>query len=411
MIDAFKNLGAGNKRDAVVSERHELEQLIQAARAERAAMDEALLSLRQRSASLTPIARLLDNLAEKMTGAVTRLDEIGARLSALDARTGELERLGGQIQDLQAAAGQAEQRFRDAAGFADEVRKQRQAIDELSSRTLQTRASLDALNGERAAFEELRGQLRAAQTEIRQSADGTRVLDGELSQLRGIATGLTEELSRLGETSRAAREDASAAAAAIKEAEKKLESVTGLQALGQDVEERLAALNALAERVSLKAKAIESQQLTVEHALVQSNRVQEMVGTMERQIATLSEGMKQTATAGEALDRLEKLAADTAQRLAAAARLHADTEQQAARLEQRAGSLFGSLHTQLETLAVDKKAVEALDERLRVLDGAIGRAEARMGALAGQEKDLAGIAQGVEGASKRLGIFSCSPAS
>src|SRR5688572_32851098 len=83
MIDAFKNLAAGNKREAVVSERHELEQLIQTARAERAAMDETLLSMRQRSASLTPIARLLDHVAQKMTGAGTKLDEIGERLAAL----------------------------------------------------------------------------------------------------------------------------------------------------------------------------------------------------------------------------------------------------------------------------------------------------------------------------------------
>src|SRR5687768_861786 len=167
MIDAFKNLAAGNKREAVVSERHELEQLIQTARAERAAMDETLLSMRQRSASLTPIARLLDHLAQKMTGAGTKLDEIGERLAALDGRTQELEQLGGRVQELQAAARQAEQSFRDATSFDDEVRKQREAIDELSSQARQTHASLGALKDERAAFEELRGQLRSAQAEIK----------------------------------------------------------------------------------------------------------------------------------------------------------------------------------------------------------------------------------------------------
>ena len=223
-----------------------------------------------------------------------------------------------------------------------------------------------------------------------------------------MTSGLTEEWARIGETSRAAREDSSAAVAAIREAEKKLGPLAQLQALGQDTDERLVALNALAERVSLKAKAIESQQQTVEHALVQSNRVQEMVWSMEQQIAKLSEGMRRAATAEETLARLEKLSTETTQRLEGAARLHAETEQQAATLEKRAGSLLESMHAQLETLAVDKKAVEAVDERLRILDVALGRAEARMDALAEQEKDLAGIARGIEGVSQRFEGLLCA---
>lgn len=402
MIDAFKNLAAGNKREAVVSERHELEQLIQAARAERVAMDETLLSMRQRSASLTPIARLLDHLAQKMTGAGTKLDEIGERLAALDGRTRELEQLGGHVQELQAAARQVEQSFREATRLDGEVRKQRETIDELSSQARQTHASLDALKEERAAFEELRGQLRSAQTEIKQTVEHAGALDTDLAQLRGIASGLTEDWARIGETSRAAREDASAATAAIREAEKSLGSLAQLQALAQNTDERLVALNGLAERVSLKAKAIESQKLTVEHALVQSNRVQEMVWSMDQQVARLSDGMRQAATAEETLERLEKLSTGATQRLEGAARLHAETERHATLLEQRAGSLLESMHTQIETLAVDRKTVEAVDARLRILDGALGRAEARMGALAGQEKDLAGIAQGIEGVAKRF---------
>jgi chromosome segregation ATPase len=402
MIDAFKNLAAGNKREAVVSERQELEQLIQTARAERVAMDQTLVALRQRSASLTPIARLLDHLAEKMTGAGTKLDEIGGRLAGLDGRTQELEQLDGRIRELQAAATQADQSFREAVRLDGEVRKQREAIDELSLQARQTYASLDALKEERAAFEELRDQLRSAQIGIKQSAEHAGALDSELAQLRGIASGLTEDWARIGETSRTAREDTSAAIAAIREAEKKLGSLTQLQALAQNTDERLVALNALAERVSLKAKAIESQQQTVEHALVQSNRVQEMVWSMDQQIAKLSEGMRRAATAEETLARLEKLSTDTTQRLEGAARLHAETEQQAALLEQRAASLLESMHTQIGTLAVDRKAVETVDERLRILDDAVGRAEARMGALAGQEKDLAGIAQGISGVSRRF---------
>ena len=59
-------------------------------------------------------------------------------------------------------------------------------------------------------------------------------------------------------------------------------------------------MNALAARVSQKAKALESQQHAVEHALVQANRVAEMVWATDVQIGKLNEGLKQAAKAEEA---------------------------------------------------------------------------------------------------------------
>jgi chromosome segregation ATPase len=402
MIDAFKNLAAGNKRENVLSERHELEQLIHVARAERVAMDTTLLSLRQRSASLTPIARSVEQITQMMTGTMTKLDEIGERLAGLDGRTRELGQLGGRIQDLQNAAEQAEQSLREATRPDGELRKHREAIEQLSVQARGTHASLAVLKDEHAAFEALRGELRAAQAGIKHSVEHAGTLEKELEQLRGVADGLTAEWVRLDDTSQRTREETAAAATAIGEVQAKLGPLAKIQVLGQNTEERLVALNALAERVSLKAKAIDSQQLTVEHALVQSNRVQEMVWSMEQQIGKLSEGMRHAAAAEETLVRLEKLSVDTTQRLEGAARLHAEAGQQAAMLETRGASLLESMHAQIGALAVDKKEVETVNERLRILDGALACAEKRIGALTGQEKDLAGIADGIEVVSQRF---------
>ncbi len=406
MLDSFKKRAAGSKRDVVLDERHELQQLIETARAERAAMDETLLRLRARSAALTPIGKSLEHITDNMVGVTTKLQEIDERISGLDGRTHALEDLDGHVQDLKQdlkdAAKQAEQSVQKAMTLDGELEKHREAAEQLSSQAQQTHASLNALKMEHVALEELRGQLRTAQTEIKQSVDHAGALESELEQIRGIASGLTEDCARLSETSRMAREDSSAAMTAVKEVEKKLGPLAQLRELGQDTEERLVALNALAERVSLKAKVIESQQLTVEHALVQANRVNEMVWSMEGQISKLKEGMKHAATAEETIARLEKLSADTTERLESAAKLHEETERQTAGLEKRGALLLESMHAQVGTLAIDKKEIEAVDERLRALDGAVGRAEARMSALGEQEKFLSGLAQRVEGLSKRF---------
>jgi chromosome segregation ATPase len=402
MLDAFKNRSADAKRDMLVVERQQLERLIQTARAERTAMDETLLSLRARSASLKPIGTFLEHIDEKVTSVSSTLREIGERLASLDGRTRELERLDAQIQNLREAARRAEETVQNAISPNGELEKHREAIDRLSAQAEQTQASLVTLRTEHAALEELRGQLRTAQSEIRQSIDHAGALESELEIISGVAASLSEDCAELGQASRKAREDTTAATTAIQEVEKKLGPLAKLQELGQDTEERLVTLNALAERVSLKAKVIEGQQPTVEHALVQANRVNEMVWSMEVQIGKLNEGMKQMATADETLARLEKLSTDTTERLQAAAKLHEDTERQTTSLEQRGAVLLESLHATVGTFAVDQKAVAAIGERLNAVAAAIDRAEARMGAFAGHEKALSTIAQGIEGLSKRF---------
>ena len=402
MLDGFKNRVAGSSKQTAVDEQNELMRLIKIARAERAAMDETLVKLRERSASLAPIGASLDHVTETVADLATTFEDVSERLTALDGRARELEQLDVRIQSLKEAARQAEASVAAAMNPNSELAKHREAVEQLSSQTQQTQSTLNTLRMEHAELEGLRGQLRAAQTEIKQSVDHAGSLKSELEHIHAMASGLTEDCARLGENSRLAREDTTAAMAAIEEVEKKLGPLAQLQELGQDTEERLVTLNALAERVSLKTKAIENQQLKVEHALVQTNRVNEMVWAMEVQIGTLNEGMKHAASADETLARLETISAEMTERLASAVKLHQETEQQTAKLEQRGALLLESMSAQVDTLAVGKQEVEAVDQRLRVLDGAVGRAEARLSAFAEQEKVLSSMAQGVEGLSKRF---------
>lgn len=401
MLDSFKNRVADSKRGDV-DERRELERLIQIARAERTAMDETLFTLRARTASLKPIGDFLDRIDEKVTGVTMSLENIGQRLAGLDRRTGELEQLDEHIQSLKNTFKETEQSVLQAISSKGDLDKHREAVEQLSAQTQQTQASLHALRIEHAAVEELRDKLRTAQAEIKESVEHAGALESQLTGIRGVAVDLTKDCSLINETSRTARENTAAAMKAIKEVEKKLGPLAQIQELGHNTEERLITLNALAERVSLKAKVIESQQPTVERALVQANRVSEMVWSMEVQIGKLNEGMKQAATADERLARLEKLSADAIERLAAAAKLSEETERQTVSLESRGAQLLESLHAKVETLAVDKKEVEAVGERLRVLAGDIDRAEARIGAVASQEKSISTMAQGIEGLSKRF---------
>ena len=86
-----------------------------------------------------------------------------------------------------------------------------------------------------------------------------------------------EEHGKIKEGLRETREDANTTIQAVKDAEKKLVPLATLNELSQSSEERLATLNVLAEHVSQKIKVLENQKHTVEHAVVESNRLNEMV--------------------------------------------------------------------------------------------------------------------------------------
>ena len=281
-----------------------------------------------------------------------------------------------------------------------DLQKHRQAVNSLASQALETHATIDTLRKERASLEELRTQLRHTTGEVKQSVDGTTALKSELDGVRTVATQLNQDYQRIREASRAAREDAASATENVKEIEKKLGPLIQLQALSKSTEERLASLNALAEHVTHKAKALEAQKHAIDHAAVQANRLNEMVWSMDVQINKLTEGHKQVQRAEETVARMEKLAQDTGAELQVATTAREEFTREFARLEKDSRSLSDYLKTSVERLAVEKKEFDVFDQRLRAVQGAIGESETRTDALLAKDKMLSALTQRADGLNK-----------
>src|SRR5882672_3361839 len=380
MLEAFKNM-TGGKGKLVQKQTDELELLIATAREERSAISTMLTALTTRSAKLTPLSKSLEQVTDRASSVTARLDEIATRLTALDDHTRQLEELDKRIQALKDSARQAEQTTQKALGPDGELQKHREAVQHLSSQALGTQATLDTLKKERAALEGLRGQLRETEGEVKQSLGQSATLKTELDQIRALATTLTQDYAKIRETSREAREDTTAAMTTVKEVEAKLGPLARLHELSQSTEERLTTLNALAEHVSRKAKALESQQQSVEHAILQANRVNEMIWAMEVQVGKLNEGIKQAAKAEETIGRVDKLSEESAQRMEAATALNQEVQREGARLQKDSTALLDAVRTELGTLAVRKKELETFDERVRTLQESVTDAEGRIEAL------------------------------
>ena len=95
-------------------------------------------------------------------------------------------------------------------------------------------------------------------------------------------------------------------------------SLGTLHALASTTEERLKSLNALAEHVSVKTKALETQRVTIDHAAAEASRLNEMVWAREAQIGKLEDGNRQVGRAEQVLRQAEELAAKVQDELDAA---------------------------------------------------------------------------------------------
>ena len=275
MLDALGIASGAKKAQKTAAD--ELQALINEAKQERSALAEMLTQVSLRSAKLTQTGKQLEQVEKSASGTAGQMDEYGRRLMSLDERTKAMEDVDKMIKNLLETVKQAQQAAEHVVGPEGDLQKHREAVKVLSSQTLETQASLDTLKKERASLEDLRTQLRQTQVELKVSLEQASGLKTDLDQVRATATILGQDYTRVREMSREAREDTSAAMEAVKDVEKRLGPLAQLHELSKNTEERLASLNALAEHVTHKAKALESQKHTIDHAVVEANRLNEMV--------------------------------------------------------------------------------------------------------------------------------------
>ena len=280
MLDGLFGSSANNKKQL-----DELQQLVSQARDERAALSAMLTQMAGGTSKLAQTSKALDQVSAKADGALKKLEDLGHKVASYDERAKAFEQLEKRVGGLLEQVGDAQRMAEKITAPDGDLQKHRLAVNQLASQSLETQATIDTLRKERVSLEELRGQLRASTAEVKQSVDSVASLKGELDAVRSVGGQLTTEFQRIREVSREARDDSAAATEAVKDIEKKLGPLVQLQEMSKNTEERLASLNALAEHVSHKAKSLEAQKHAVEHAVVEANRLNEMVWAMDVQIA------------------------------------------------------------------------------------------------------------------------------
>src|SRR4051812_21208331 len=397
MLEAFKKSAKPARNQA-----EELEALIATCREERAALSTMLTQMQLQSTKLATSGKSLQEVDEKAGHALLRLDEVMDRLATTDSRARELETIDSRIGGLTESVRQANEATSRLIAPGGELHQHRQAIDTLSSHAQAALATVDALKRDRSVLDELRDQVQQSQSEVRESRDQCGEIKTQLDSLRDQAAELSQEMTRTRELSHSTREEAQQAAQVVQSVESRLGPLQELREITRTTEERISSLNALAEHVNQKIKAVENQKHTVERAVVESNRLNEMIWAMDVQINKLNEGGLQATRTEELIERVEALARDVSGQIEAGTQARDDFARDLLKLEKDRSALAEFAHAFTNRLTVDRTALDALDQRVKGLQASIAGAEKNEDEQAARERRAEAADERVAHLTKQL---------
>ena len=152
---------------------------------------------------------------------------------------------------------------------------------------------------------------------------------------------------------------------------------------------------------------LENQKHTVEHAVVESNRLSEMVWNMDVQIAKFNDGGRQAAQTDEIIQRIEKLAQDGHAQLESGLKHKAAFAENVAQLERHHTQLGDFMRGYLERLTMERRTLDSFDQRVQVVQSTLAAVEKTVDGLGGTDLTIDGLNQKVDGLKKQMaGLLS-----
>ncbi len=351
---------------------------------------EALVTLAQAHIAQIP------QVNASMEDGERRAGDLGQRLETLAARVDDVENIRRQAQAVDARVVALEERVQQALARETHLDEHRAAIEQLVSVGRDTIAQLEKLKQENAEITHLEERLPLLRKEFQPLFEQQAALQNDLGQLRAGIMTLSQDAETGRDAALKARAHATKVTEMVTELQHRLEPLSQISALSKDTDAQLRTLNGLSEHVTAKIKALEDQQSVVEHALVESRRVHEMVWEMEVQLKKLDEGSKRAARVEETLSTLERMQAASHATLEEASRARENFRQETTRQERDAQRLMETVQRQLDQLGVNKQEIETVHERLCVAQAGIAAAETRVEAVSAREQSLGQLLEHVQ---------------
>ncbi len=398
-MDFFAKLAGRRDESALPPLFTQLEELVANVQGERQKLESVLASVKGDDVAAVPHA--LELLEQRVSALTQQLEAASSRADELRRSTADASALQERIATLEVSVKKAEALTGETVQRSEEIRSQRAALQELVSTAQSTFTRLEAAVGD-ARIAHITEQIPALTHDCERVIEQQGSLAAQLGQLQTMATAIMQDATAAGEVSKRANEGAAGAAERLASVQRKLEEVSQIDVLTFDATEQLQTLNGLAEHVSIKVKALENQQQTIERALVDSRRVGEMVWEMNAQIAKLREGSTLAASVEETLGRLERLHQEITARLESAARDRTQFGETVEQQRRASAELLQNLQNRLDGLALKKNEMDTLGERLETAQMGLADTEKRLEALSTTGQTLSDFGEKLGSLASRM---------
>ena len=372
---------------------NELRELLAQARQEREDTVGVLSDLERKKEHVVEVDRSLESTRDDARALTSQVQALTGRVEALLARITDLESVDARVRRLTDTLAEAEHTAHQLLGPDGQITQYRTLAQQVAAQEVQARSNLEALKRDQRAFEKSRDELRQANGEVKDATDRFSTVKTEFDQLRALGAQLSHDYGTLRDTSREARDLATATMESAKEIDNRLASFAALDEASRTTKERLSALNQLAEHVAQKTRTLEAQEQGVEHAIVESTRLNEMVWNMDAQITKLNEGLTHAARAEETAGRLETLSRETTAQVNAAMMAKDAFQQDLARMDRDRVELADLVRSYDERLALDRQELSSFDQRIRAMRSGVVDVERSVENLIGKDRAVAEMAQ------------------
>ena len=402
MLEAFKK---GQSKPAQ-QQALDLEKVIATSREERAALSTMLTQIQLQSSKLAAAGKALQDVEQLVTNANDRIDQVSDRLNTAEAHSTECWKRSRAVSapSLKRSPGRR-RRPPPLIGPDGRLQQHREAIETLSAEAADARESLEALKSEHASVKQIRSDVQKSSKDAAAAAKNAAVLQEQIDKLASLSSEVTSRLQQMEEGSVETHKRTAATAEIVRDVEKRLSVLPQLQEMSRATEERLTGLNALAEHVSQKVKVLENQKHIVERAVVESNRLNEMIWNMEVQIKKLDDAARHASAIEETVDKVEKVARDVGSQLDAGMRARDEFAREIKQLEQARSTLSDVVRTHIDRIEVERGQLSAFDERVKALSDRIGNLELGVESLAEREGRVTSISARVDQLSRDMTTF------
>ena len=400
MTPLLKNLLGNGARDRELAE--EMRTVLDEIRQERTRYEKLVESSSTASERLEQLSEPIENATSNMSVVAARLAEIEQRLEAMNKLAGLYQELEGRAESLTHNQKSAESRIAEAIEGSQKISAMLEEVGGRAERVLTLKDQLDSFLETDQPLQVLRNDANALRAQLEGAGENVarlreqhdRLLDAHklgLSKMEALDR-RREELSR----------DLTDKERRVASVEQSLKGMDGVQHSIDEVRRETGALKAMADLLSQKTAALETQREAVDRALAQAEHLDRAMRQVDAGVRQQQENEKQLGALQERVAAVRALHETVHERSNAISQLQREIDERTHVARQELAAVTAETRKTVEHFDFERRGLETVTQRVADLRAALSDCESRFKGLSESSLTVAGLDGQTQSIAARL---------